>query len=746
MKHVPTILCFLVSAAFCVQPTVDTCFFRSGQTFMTWQEDNTQTGEKYRIYRSTQPITTGNIGGARLVAEIAENSSYFTEMHVADGSLANTIPSCIDRVVIFPLSHADSATNGSMAQQVSAGTGVFVWTVKEESSADFYYAIRTVAAGGGEEQTVSAGNTAGPITELRQPINAILYNTGTESRGGKLCNWYLIWMDYELFKENYMGYVFAFGVWREMIQTGDEIPYIMLHGYGNPFPGNEWSCIPVGDFLGGEYLSPSGFGSLPTWFFGFHKSAAYRGSEATGSDRSDSVANYVQYRIIQSFLWTRRHYGISEPKMHISGGSMGGSGAFGFAIHFPRFVTSVWAQQGMTNYANTWREDNQTMMYSRSIYGNYGRPGLHNPVSFLPINDPRYPGIDWVTGCSGMDVYEARRVPEFMRSHANISFPYIGATHQYDDGSIPWPNQGAPLEEYLKNSRQSFGYGVSPGGHGWDNAFCPIMITWDHSDFRWDESRPGFSNVPARKGCRYGSDITDARTYMSYVKWGMRDAPLSGNRAIVETETSWSVPIISQSECSDRDEAYYVDITPRNLQYLDICEGDTFIYEIADITGSTVEAQGEIVADSIQLLLIPQVPIRLSGAAARVTLKARGVSYPCEDMDPTTSVNRSRLVSARSADASELKVHVQPNPFNSTTVFTITVPAVTGHVRAGHMRIFNIQGGLIRDFILPCGNAGTLHLTWNSMDSNGRGIASGIYICSVSLGGKSVSKRIILTK
>ena len=63
-----------------------TAFFRNGQTFITWLEDQGTHGEKYRIYRHHVPITTSNLQDAALLAELAEGSSTFREMHDLDGN------------------------------------------------------------------------------------------------------------------------------------------------------------------------------------------------------------------------------------------------------------------------------------------------------------------------------------------------------------------------------------------------------------------------------------------------------------------------------------------------------------------------------------------------------------------------------------------------------------------------------------------------------------------------------------
>ena len=142
---------------------------------------------------------------------------------------------------------------------------------------------------------------------------------------------------------------------------------------------------------------------------------------------------------------------------------------------------------------------------------------------------------------------------------------------------------------------------------------------------RTDESRPGFSNVPAKDVMRFGDydyrgTVADGnRGYMLNVVWGTAEFPTE-ELSIEETTTTWSLPIFllrARNAPTGWDDAYAVDITPRNLQRLVVHPGDRFTYRIASIAG-TVEASGQITADADGLLLIPAVPIRVAGAIASV--------------------------------------------------------------------------------------------------------------------------------
>jgi hypothetical protein len=103
------------------------------------------------------------------------------------------------------------------------------------------------------------------------------------------------------------------------------------------------------------------------------------------------------------------------------------------------------------------------------------------------------------------------------------------------------------------------------------------------------------------------------------VAWGVKAKPVA-DKAVEETETSWSLPIIYQAK-EGQEEEFACDITPRNLQKLKVAKGDKFSYEVKSLDGSKSDSTGEITADEHGLLLVPKVPIRRAGALVVVTRK-----------------------------------------------------------------------------------------------------------------------------
>jgi hypothetical protein len=636
-------------------PTEVKAFFRQGQTFLTWKEDGAAKGETYRVYRSDKPIA--DLVDAKVIAEVREGSSRFQEMWTRDRKAllshrrkGGTPPWVVPRLCIEPVG------DDNRPKMLPEDNGLLVWTVKEQNQTS-YYAVTTVA-NGAEDKALGTGNTCGPVQEKRQPIGAVRYyvETGTPRRArdakrrvdaakkaGKEPNprdvtraaerryrdWYIMWMDYELWNVDYIGYAFPIALTRARFKEGGPMPSMHLDGIGSMNAFAAWYSN-----YGQEDFSRN---ALPTWYFGYGTKVKDR---ASGMDVKQPIGNYVQYRIIQTARWARRKYKITDPRFYILGNSMGASGNIGLALAFPRFVTAIYSNEGLTDYADTFqiRHGRNIRLWASSICGNYGKVELKNPVKLLPFGDPQ---LDWYLKHDGMNVYDFRNARTFLAKNVDTDFPFLVIGHCHQDGSIPAKNQAYPFEEYIQDSRHTFSYSVHNGGHGWGNILTGTPMT---QHVRWDESRPGFSGVPAVKGWRYNKLRPNSRTYCLKVAWGVKTRPVLKKHVVKETETSWSMPLRHTAK-DGQEQDYFVDLTPRNLQVLKVAEGDAFTFAIKTLDGKpmTIEdftkyangetvkkgfqAAGDIVADEHGLLLVPNVPIHRAGCLVEVTLRKRGPQF-----------------------------------------------------------------------------------------------------------------------
>lgn len=81
-----------------------------------------------------------------------------------------------------------------------------------------------------------------------------------------------------------------------------------------------------------------------------------------------------------------------------------------------------------------------------------------------------------------------------------------------------------------------------------------------------------------------------------------------------------------------------------------------------------------------------------------------------------------------------------PNPFNPATVIEYQIQQA-GHV---HLTVYNIMGQKIRQLVNGYQNAGMQRITWNGADDNGNGVAAGVYLYQLNMGGQSVIRKMLL--
>jgi len=612
-------------------------FFRDGQTFLTWQENTTVKGETYHVYRSDEPITTQNLADNSMIATVPEGSSRFEEMWAKDGSdllkNSDTHKQVAAAPRIIPRLCIEDAGDDNKAKMLAESTALLVWTIKEAERKS-YYAVTTVIDGN-EDKIVTPKNSSGPVLEKIEPIGAVLYyrerptypddNKGEKAKLNAR-DWYIMYMDYELWNHDYIGYAFPFSISLNAFQENGKTPDIHLDGIGTmPVFSAARSNYGAGDLRN----HPTEGNGLSTWYFGYGTRVKNRES---GMDLKQEIANYIQYRIMQTVLWARRKYNITDPRFQVKGMSMGASGALGYALNFPKFVTACWAHEGVTDYSDTLSNHlvngKHIVMWKSTIWGNYGDPKLKNPVKNLPFGDPQQ---DWYLQFNGTPVFDYRNAATFLAENVAEDFPLIGASHGWQDDSVPAKNQAAPFEKYIKDSRHCFNYSIWDAGHNWGTAggtgtpMGPYM--------RWDESRPGFSNVPPIAGYKNGKLDPTSHTYMYRAIWGVIEKPVHGKK-IEETEDTWSLPIMHNA-MQGQEEDYFVDITPRNLQKMKVKEGEKFKYEIKNLDNSnividfkkfangsevenTFKISGVIVADKYNLLLVPNVPISKAGCLVNI--------------------------------------------------------------------------------------------------------------------------------
>ncbi len=87
-----------------------------------------------------------------------------------------------------------------------------------------------------------------------------------------------------------------------------------------------------------------------------------------------------------------------------------------------------------------------------------------------------------------------------------------------------------------------------------------------------------------------------------------------------------------------------------------------------------------------------------------------------------------------------------PNPFNSTTLIRYQLPAISNQQSAVSLKIYNIEGQLVRVLVDGEQGTGRYEVTWDGCDSRGEPLSSGIYLCRMKAGGFTKTQKMVLLK
>ena len=83
-----------------------------------------------------------------------------------------------------------------------------------------------------------------------------------------------------------------------------------------------------------------------------------------------------------------------------------------------------------------------------------------------------------------------------------------------------------------------------------------------------------------------------------------------------------------------------------------------------------------------------------------------------------------------------------PNPFNPSTAIRFALP----YAAKITLNIYNLQGILVRSLVSDKLNAGYHNIIWDGRDSAGQLVSAGTYICRLTSGSESITKKMVLLK
>lgn len=537
-------------------------FYRDGQVFLTWREEQLPDAATLSVYSHNAPITTATLGDATLLASGIHRGSA-RDWWRDRASFGQKNPS--DPPVGFVIE-----TGGA---ELPPQNGLHVHTVSEKLAGSRYYAV-TWRSPQEEGKLCEQGKNS-----LSQPLTVSVAQRG------------VVWLG-DAAKAPQRG-------------AGKNKPLIMrLHGRGGGAPSSNkrdaFNCLYFADAKQGwrEGLpfkfqlsvnndlvaidvqeriwvnravmeSPDSRDYCPTqqsFYLGYNVNIAQ-------TIRTPEIVfdNYQEKYILGLLDWAAAYLGTDVNRVYFQGGSMGGSGSVSMALHFPERIAAVHALVPI--YAYTWKKGPRGGMSASRLLCMCG-PVDKTPVRMVDGGD----FFEYLDGAKNI----ARR---------GVDFPPIFATNGRQDLSIPWPNN-PPFFKAANEAKQALAVYWNNGDHGMSSQAPADVKHWGdvYRKYRLNLSYPVFTDCSDNRD--YGDGDCTKGDLVGWINRGLDWEVLEDSAAAYRLKLSAAHP----------DMTYPVSftLTIRRLQQFKVKPGDVVTVKI----GETV-AKVTIGADG--LLTVPQV-------------------------------------------------------------------------------------------------------------------------------------------
>ena len=573
-------------------------FHRSGQTFVTWNEDTAVTGEKYNVYRSTSPITTANLGSAEKLTSKWGPLDDNTTLHPRRAQDIGIPATFMINDLGVPL---------------TADQGLFVYTTPTGQSGTWYYAV-TQVTGNTENRALAAGSNSlmTGVPELVATPAPVLTVRNLSGKG----RIYTQYMDYAKWNPTFQGYAYNYSVaLPDNYDPNVSWPIkLMPHAYGErlrmePSAEYGWPCIEV-------FLDDPGGGApgerFQTWWYGFAADHNYltQGSFPTAG----VVENFTEQRVLKTIDEISSMFNVDSLRIHSQGHSMGASGSLSLGIRYANVFSGIFGSEPMTNYASSplFQTDFSVLWGSQAA----NLPIVNNGVHAGPIK--KYDGIG---------VYNWMNHHEQLVNRRGDKMAFLMVGHGKADDVIDWATQGRPFIAALNagsvgfSAEQRFGW-----DHNWmsfnfslDTMFSPAdggLSAWAYPR---NVSFPGITNATGSGPNVPGT--TDTNFYNMQFEWSVPWNQFHTD--LVDTTNQYEISIRSNTV------AQTANVTPQRRQAFNPNPGATVTWKnVNNATGQVVQS-GTLIVDADGLVTLPSVTIGTGiGNRFILTVPASGTIRP----------------------------------------------------------------------------------------------------------------------
>ena len=559
---------------------------RSGQSFVTWQEDPGVTGEGYHVYRSTSPITTSNIGQAQKLTARWGALDDQTSRHALTGVGAPA------NFVIQDLGTA-----------LSDDQGLFVYTIPAGEAGNWYYAV-TEVIGGNESQALTAGSNSlsSPVNDTVATPRPVLVSTLNDGHGRV----YTQYMDYKNWNPTFQGYAYNYSV-ATPTNYDSSVAWpmrLMPHAYGERYRLESFSDFdwPVIEVFPDDAGAQSGF--VNSWWYGFSADHNYKTEGPIPT--SGSIENFTEQRLLQMIDQVKANFNVDPQAIHIQGNSMGASGALSLGMRYGDVFAWIFASEPMTNYGTN-------PLFQGGFEEVWGTQAANLPI----VNKGPY--ASRLTKYNGTGVYGWMNHQQMLIVMRSEPMAMLMVGHGKVDDVIDWQTQGRPIVAALNNAHVAF---TAENRGNWDHNWMGFdymneamfgVPNVERTDwiFRKDSSLIAFSDASGSGPLVSGATGTDY--YNLELDWSV---PWNNfGAAIVDAASHFEVTLRSRAG------AQTASVTPRRTSAFKVAPGATVTWQNTKVSTAQVLQSGTVTADSAGLVTIQGVQI-LTGTGNRLVLNA----------------------------------------------------------------------------------------------------------------------------
>lgn len=562
-------------------------FHRSGQTFLTWQEDTSVAGEHYHVYRHSELITAANIDQATRLTEQWGPLDDDTSVHQLAGAGAPGY------FVIEDL-----------GRPLGDDTGLFVYTTQDVTG-PVYYAVTTII--NGVEDVAGLQATDAALSEHVTDAKAVLVDSQNGGRGLLFTQF----MDYADWNPTFQGYAYNYAVALPSDYDASRSYGLKLDLHAH---SESYRYLPEAEF-GWESIQVlvddpgADRGTTHTWWFGFAAEHDYQ----SDGDRptSGTVRNFTQQRVLEAVDQVRAMFNVDDTRIHAQGNSMGASGALSLGVHYGDVFSGVVASQPMTNYAASPEFQNEFQQLWGSQTASLG----------VQLEGPYSDNIQQFSagGSQAVSVWQWMNHQEMLHRRRGEPLAYLIFGHGKQDDIIDWQTQGQPFIAAV-NAADAGHTALLQGdaGHTWMGFIgseLPALGGPDQSFGTWlqssEVSYPSITNSSGSGPVNPGATGDD--TYNLNVDWAT-----DWNRfddAILDTSDQYAITIRSLTD------SLVADVTPRNTRNFRPAAGSEVRWTSLNAATGDVLNSGRAVTDSDGLVTITDVRL-LNGAGTRLVLSS----------------------------------------------------------------------------------------------------------------------------